>query len=445
MLSITKDEIFSNSITTITILISDEFNNQVPVFDPVRIVFTAESGKFALNRGTMTETADYRDTPCNFTLTSSRTDIFYQGIKKGNIDINCQSAGLESGRGIITVLASTTTPSVKTEVKRVMYVPSNVSIKTSFVDSNDNEITGMDGSVMTTVTDSAGEIVFSSNVKLVNGSSRVTLYIDQPGVYTANGTKFYALIDKNSDAVIKTRTGFGNVKFILPKNTIDRDVVIELQQLAARGSSGGMAALAINKPLLDNTLIDIVIKDSTGNVITESMSFAAGKTGTLIIPYPDTDQDGIVDGTIVNEHDLRVCRYIGGVYQLLPDNVQVDTDRNTVSVTVNQFGAYAVMSIGSDPVIDSPVVYPNPFFDSGTKISFNMGSPGEIKLDIYTVTGRLVRTMSKTVAQPGYVEFNYDGTDSQGGQISNGTYIYKIKTNNNNKTYIKTGKLSRLK
>jgi hypothetical protein len=124
----------------------------------------------------------------------------------------------------------------------------------------------------------------------------------------------------------------------------------------------------------------------------------------------------------------------------------VDTNQNTVTVMINKLGTYAIMGVSSDPTIDKLIVYPTPFCNI-TRFAFNMGSEGDIRIEIYTLTGRLLKVLTKQVvsSQEGFIELEYDGTDNKGDQVANGTYIYKLKTKNSNKHYEKTGKLVRIK
>jgi flagellar hook assembly protein FlgD len=60
--------------------------------------------------------------------------------------------------------------------------------------------------------------------------------------------------------------------------------------------------------------------------------------------------------------------------------------------------------------------------------------PGsEIKVKIYTVSGRLIRTLDDlSEPLPGYNYYPWDGRDDDGDRIANGVYLYKI--------ILKTGK-----
>jgi hypothetical protein len=200
-----------------------------------------------------------------------------------------------------------------------------------------------------------------------------------------------------------------------------------------------------NGLLMAQTAIDIKAVDVTGNDV--DLDFNQGSTVLLTIPYPDKDQDGIVDGTAIKEDNLRIWQFTGNNWQLVTTNTgAVNKDKNTVTVMINELGRYAVMELATEPVISNVVVYPDPFSDIA-KFMFSLGSQADVKVQIYTLTGRFISELSKHVGvnDTAYVEFVYDGTDKQGALIANGTYIYKIVTVNNNKSYTKTGKFMKLK
>ena len=70
-------------------------------------------------------------------------------------------------------------------------------------------------------------------------------------------------------------------------------------------------------------------------------------------------------------------------------------------------------------------VSPNPFA-LGTTISFSLPSATSVKVDIYDVTGQLVRTLYDDHASAGSHSIGWDGTDSSGGQVARGVYFVRM-------------------
>jgi flagellar hook assembly protein FlgD len=70
--------------------------------------------------------------------------------------------------------------------------------------------------------------------------------------------------------------------------------------------------------------------------------------------------------------------------------------------------------------------YPNPFNPS-TTISFSVPVEGNVVLNIYDITGRLVTTLVDTNMNSGYHSVNWDGVDMVGEGVSAGLYIYSLQ------------------
>ena len=53
-------------------------------------------------------------------------------------------------------------------------------------------------------------------------------------------------------------------------------------------------------------------------------------------------------------------------------------------------------------------------------------------MNIYTVTGRLVRSLETHVLRAGYNEVEWDGRDSRGNRLANGCYFYVLTVRDGN-------------
>ena len=125
-------------------------------------------------------------------------------------------------------------------------------------------------------------------------------------------------------------------------------------------------------------------------------------------------------------------------------------------VALDALGNRSVSSEWSDPVYfeesrDSQVPvaaelqqnYPNPFNPEtrlvyGIPASIAAGDP--VRLDIYSVDGRLVRTM-EIDRTPGWHEVVWDGTDNGGRNASTGMYVTRLVVG----SMVETNKMTMLK
>ena len=71
--------------------------------------------------------------------------------------------------------------------------------------------------------------------------------------------------------------------------------------------------------------------------------------------------------------------------------------------------------------------FPNPF-NPETQIRFSLGGQENVKLVIYNIMGRQVRTLVNGDSfNSGFHVLNWDGTDNAGQKVASGMYIYRIK------------------
>jgi hypothetical protein len=90
--------------------------------------------------------------------------------------------------------------------------------------------------------------------------------------------------------------------------------------------------------------------------------------------------------------------------------------------------------------------YPNPMKNE-TSFIFNLSgsyAPENFKIKIYTVSGKLIKQIDASV-NIGNNKIPWDGRDDDGDIISNGTYLYKLVTDDESKTVTQTQKLVVLK
>jgi hypothetical protein len=93
------------------------------------------------------------------------------------------------------------------------------------------------------------------------------------------------------------------------------------------------------------------------------------------------------------------------------------------------------------PMISNLLNYPNPFTTSTAFVFTLTGSeiPQNMKIQILTVTGKIVREITKDELGPIHIgrnitEYKWDGTDQFGQKLANGVYLYRFVTSLNGKS-----------
>jgi hypothetical protein len=89
----------------------------------------------------------------------------------------------------------------------------------------------------------------------------------------------------------------------------------------------------------------------------------------------------------------------------------------------------------SKPMISNLLNYPNPFSTSTAFVFTVTGSeiPQNMKIQILTVTGKIVREITKEELGPIHIgrnitEYKWNGTDQFGQKLANGVYLYRVVT-----------------
>ena len=81
----------------------------------------------------------------------------------------------------------------------------------------------------------------------------------------------------------------------------------------------------------------------------------------------------------------------------------------------------------SKPEPLSLTAYPNPF-NSAVTLSYSLQNNGEIKLEIRSLTGQIVRSFITGSNVAGVNLFVWDGTDSYGQIVSSGAYLATLRS-----------------
>ena len=92
-----------------------------------------------------------------------------------------------------------------------------------------------------------------------------------------------------------------------------------------------------------------------------------------------------------------------------------------------QEARFTVVESSNGIVVRDVVNYPNPF-SSNTTFTFkhNYGEGINVKIKVYTIAGRLIKTIENFGVMDKFVRSDWDGRDEDGNLAANGTYFYKL-------------------
>ncbi len=118
---------------------------------------------------------------------------------------------------------------------------------------------------------------------------------------------------------------------------------------------------------------------------------------------------------------------------------------NNLSVKQSYF---SVVNKSNELIIRDVYNYPNPFF-SNTVFTFqqNLSVPIDVTINIYTIAGRLIKSIVREGLVEKFVKIRWDGRDEDENLLANGTYLYKllVKTEDGKFQKAVLGKLSILR
>jgi hypothetical protein len=87
----------------------------------------------------------------------------------------------------------------------------------------------------------------------------------------------------------------------------------------------------------------------------------------------------------------------------------------------------AVIDPGIKPMLAAPA--PNPFRGL-TSIRYSTNIAGQVRVTIYDLTGREVRSLVNAGHKPGVFNANWDGRDNHARRMSQGIYFVRLNTPN---------------
>ena len=145
----------------------------------------------------------------------------------------------------------------------------------------------------------------------------------------------------------------------------------------------------------------------------------------------------------LDESELIIAYFDDSWHEM---TTSVNTSNNTVSTTTTHFTRFAIGSLeglitavpdGDDRENAQPFTlhqnHPNPFNPS-TTIRFSLDREAVVTLEIYNVSGSLVRTLVSGRTTPGSYSEDWNGRDNRGRRVASGTYFYRLRVDGRTQT-----------
>ena len=124
----------------------------------------------------------------------------------------------------------------------------------------------------------------------------------------------------------------------------------------------------------------------------------------------------------------------------LPDGTyELYVQGTDISGNASALNSYTIdFEVINKSMITQVLNYPNPFTTS-TRFVFTLTGeqiPSTFKIQIMTVTGKIVREINESEIGPIHIgrnitQYAWDGTDQYGSRLANGVYLYRVTTSVN--------------
>ena len=240
---------------------------------------------------------------------------------------------------------------------------------------------------------------------------------------------------------VKIAYGKGKLSFYATNEVLDKagyntDVIVGgINENAPEDTLGPEIQLFMN----DESFLDGGNTNASPNLIAKLFDLSGINTSLTAV---DHDIVGILDGDesnpiIMNDfYQTELDDFTRGkvVFRLRdlavgPHTLKLkawDTYNNSSEAMLN----FVVVSDNSI-TLDNVLNYPNPFVNY-TEFWFNHNKPNEpleVQVQIFTVSGKLVKTINQLVQTTGNLSRNisWNGLDDYGNKLGKGVYIYKLK------------------
>ena len=179
--------------------------------------------------------------------------------------------------------------------------------------------------------------------------------------------------------------------------------------------------------LKDTTVMNILLKSETGSY--KRIAYTSG-----MLEFTPANSTNNNKASVV----YKPSKLADGIYTLM-------VEAKDASGNINAANNYTVdFEVINESAITHFYPYPNPFTTAMKFVYTLTGDkiPDKIKVQIMTVTGKIVREVFKE--ELGNIrignnisDFTWDGTDMYGDRLANGVYFYKVIVENNDKSEIK--------
>ena len=155
----------------------------------------------------------------------------------------------------------------------------------------------------------------------------------------------------------------------------------------------------------------------------------------ILVSVPPVEESRLaiaVDGLPLASDSLLAAAADTGLRALL--RPALSTGRHRLQVRLfsglDEVGSASIdLTVTADLAIANALVYPHPVVDE-TAFTYVLSHDAEVTVEIFSVSGRLIRRLGPAPQLAGFRQTRWDGRDESGRPLANGTYLYRIAARN---------------
>ncbi len=262
-----------------------------------------------------------------------------------------------------------------------------------------------------------GRAIFRGQAEVKAGKFKMSFFVPKDISYQGNMARISTYVYNNQ---IDGAGALDNIKVAGTATGVEVDTTGPTINIEFAGQTFQSGDLVVSQPTLKAHIYDehgINLTKVVGHGITIQM---------------DESQD-LIDLTDYFQYDLNSPKG-GSLEYTLP---ALSAGKHTITLRAwdsynnpSQKGVEFTVVSSDRLVITDLMNYPNPF-KKKTYFSYQLSLPSEVKIEIFTLAGRLIKTIKDASGRVGYNLQFWDGLDGDEDRIANGVYIYKVVARSN--------------
>ncbi len=217
---------------------------------------------------------------------------------------------------------------------------------------------------------------------------------------------------------------------VLPADDTPPEVILSL----AGGAMNGTPGMSFSVRAKASSGINLVGSHPQNAIFVEYVESGQVQNLTADFLY---DLNSATDGSAESSLPAGLPQGLNTLVASVADNLG-NVGRDTLRVTIFEEGRADLQAVQP---------FPNPFQER-CAISFELTAPARVVCDIYTITGRRIRTLEMDCPEAGRWALDWDGRDGLGDQVANGTYLYELEAvynDNSSRRRERSGALVRMR